>query len=56
MPSDLEKKIKNNFLDIEFAVDKKLNIYLFQVRIIRNKRKKFIFKVKKLQKILKKQN
>ena len=47
--SDLEKKIKNDFLDIEFAVDKKLNIYLFQVRrIIRNKKKKFIFKVKKL--------
>ena len=46
--ADLENKIKNDFLDIEFAVDKKLNIYLFQVRrIVRNKKKKFLLKVKK---------
>ena len=31
---DLQKKIDNNHLDIEFAVDKKLRPYLFQVRKI----------------------
>lgn len=31
---DLEKKLNNNFLDIEFAVDKNLKPYLFQVRNI----------------------
>jgi hypothetical protein len=37
---DLEKKINNYYLDIEFAVDKKFNPYLLQVRSItsRNKR------------------
>ncbi len=32
--SDLEKKIKNNYLDIEFAIDKNFKPYLFQVRKI----------------------
>jgi len=31
---DLERKINNIYLDIEFAVDKKFNPYLFQVRPI----------------------
>ena len=36
---DLEKKLKNNFLDIEFAVDKKLRPYLFQARNITSNKK-----------------
>ena len=35
---DLEKKLNNNHLDIEFAVDKKLNPYIFQVRNITSKK------------------
>ena len=31
---DLEKKVGNNYLDIEFTCDKNLNIYLLQVRQI----------------------
>ena len=36
---DLEKKLKNNHLDIEFVVDIDLKIYLLQVRNISIKKK-----------------
>ena len=42
---DLEKKINNKFLDIEYAVDQKLNIYLLQVRTMVKSKKKIIQKI-----------
>ncbi len=63
---DLEDKLNNNHLDIEFAVDKKLIPYLFQVRNITSKKNwvknnknslsKNLFNLKKrIKKILNKQ-
>lgn len=63
---DLEKKLNNKYLDIEFAVDKKLVPYLFQVRNITSKKnwnknnqhllgKKLLKSKKYIHKILKKQ-
>lgn len=53
---DLEKKLKNIFLDIEFVVDTDLNIYLLQVRNISIKKKnnnnQLIKKVNRDKKIL----
>ncbi len=37
--SDLEKKVKDNYLDIEFAIDKNLKPHLFQVRKITSVKK-----------------
>lgn len=47
--TDLEKKLKNIFLDIEFVVDKNLKIYLLQVRNISTK-KKWILHTNELEK------
>ena len=40
---DLEKKLKNIFLDIEFVVDKNLKIYLLQVRKISTIKKRVTY-------------
>ena len=64
---DLEKKLSNHYLDIEFAVDKKLTAYIFQVRNITSKKnwknnyknslsKNLLNSKKKIQKILKKKS
>ena len=64
---DLEKKLNNEHLDIEFAVDKKMVPYLFQVRNITSKKnwkknnknllkKNLLDSKKNIKKILKKQS
>jgi len=50
---ELEKITGSNFLDIEFALSKKLKPYLFQVRPITTKKKWFFSSKKKVDKILK---
>ena len=37
--SDLEKKLKSDNLDIEFAITRKLKLYIFQVRLITTTKK-----------------
>lgn len=49
---DLEKKIKNESIDLEFAITKNLKIYLLQARLISTKKSWNILNRKKIDKLL----